>query len=163
MISEHSTREITAPRLHFPARRDYGARIVLLEHGMRLAVLKERRAGESRVAATPETVKKLKAMGLGVAVEAGAGLASGMSREAAGEFSFLLAIPAVAGALVLELKDFGELAGAVPAGALAVGSIAAFLAGLAALLLLLPLVRKGKLAWFAAYLVPAGILGLILL
>lgn len=44
---------------------------------MRLAVLKERRAGESRVAATPETVKKLKAMGLGVAVEAGAGLASG--------------------------------------------------------------------------------------
>ncbi len=44
---------------------------------MRLAVLKERRAGESRVAATPETAKKLKALGLDVAVEAGAGLASG--------------------------------------------------------------------------------------
>ncbi|MFL1462250.1 Re/Si-specific NAD(P)(+) transhydrogenase subunit alpha [Roseococcus sp. DSY-14] len=44
---------------------------------MRLAVLKERRAGESRVAATPETVKKLKSLGLDVAVEAGAGLASG--------------------------------------------------------------------------------------
>ena len=44
---------------------------------MRLAVLKERRPGESRVAATPETVKKLKALGLDVAVEAGAGLASG--------------------------------------------------------------------------------------
>lgn len=92
-----------------------------------------------------------------------AGLAAGMSREAAGEFSFLLAIPAVAGALVLELKDFGELAGTVPTAALAVGSIAAFVAGVAALLLLLPLVRKGKLAWFAAYLIPAGILGLILL
>lgn len=92
-----------------------------------------------------------------------AGLASGMSREAAGEFSFLLAIPAIAGALVLELKDFGELAGSVPASALAVGSIAAFASGVAALLLLLPLVRRGKLAWFAAYLVPAGILGLILL
>lgn len=92
-----------------------------------------------------------------------AGLASGMSREAAGEFSFLLAIPAIAGALILEIEDFGELSGAVPAEALAVGSVAAFVAGLAALLLLMPLVRKGKLAWFAAYLVPAGILGLILL
>jgi len=41
---------------------------------MRLAVLKERRAGESRVAATPDTVKKLIALGLTVAVETGAGL-----------------------------------------------------------------------------------------
>lgn len=40
---------------------------------MRLAVLKERRAAETRVAATPETVKKLIALGLTVAVEAGAG------------------------------------------------------------------------------------------
>lgn len=45
---------------------------------MRLAVLKERRAGETRVAATPETVKKLIGLGIDtVAVEAGAGLASG--------------------------------------------------------------------------------------
>jgi NAD(P) transhydrogenase subunit alpha len=40
---------------------------------MRLAVLKERRAGETRVAATPETVKKLVQLGLTVAVETGAG------------------------------------------------------------------------------------------
>ena len=40
---------------------------------MRLAVLKERRAAETRVAATPETVKKLVGLGLSVAVEAGAG------------------------------------------------------------------------------------------
>jgi len=40
---------------------------------MRLAVLKERRAAEARVAATPETVKRLIALGLTVAVEAGAG------------------------------------------------------------------------------------------
>jgi NAD(P) transhydrogenase subunit alpha len=40
---------------------------------MRLAVLKERRAGETRVAATPETVRKLVGLGLEVAVEAGAG------------------------------------------------------------------------------------------
>ncbi|WP_439577824.1 Re/Si-specific NAD(P)(+) transhydrogenase subunit alpha [Elioraea sp.] len=40
---------------------------------MRLAVLKERRPGEARVAATPDTVKKLLGLGLSVAVEAGAG------------------------------------------------------------------------------------------
>ena len=44
---------------------------------MRLAVLKESKAGETRVAATPETAKKLIALGLTVAVETGAGLASG--------------------------------------------------------------------------------------
>ena len=43
---------------------------------MRLAVLKERAAHETRVAATPDTVKKLVALGLTVAVEAGAGMAS---------------------------------------------------------------------------------------
>jgi NAD(P) transhydrogenase subunit alpha len=40
---------------------------------MRLAVLKEIRADETRVAATPETVKKLVALGLTVAVQSGAG------------------------------------------------------------------------------------------
>ncbi|HWA92948.1 MAG TPA: Re/Si-specific NAD(P)(+) transhydrogenase subunit alpha [Rhizomicrobium sp.] len=40
---------------------------------MKLAVLKERREGETRVAATPETVKKLKGLGLDVTVETGAG------------------------------------------------------------------------------------------
>jgi NAD(P) transhydrogenase subunit alpha len=40
---------------------------------MKLAILKERRAGEARVAATPESVKKLKGLGLEVIVESGAG------------------------------------------------------------------------------------------
>lgn len=43
---------------------------------MKLAVLKERHDGETRVAATPETVKKLTGLGFDVAIEAGAGLAS---------------------------------------------------------------------------------------
>ena len=41
-----------------------------------IAVTKERRAGETRVAAVPETVKKLIAAGYSVVVEAGAGLAA---------------------------------------------------------------------------------------
>ena len=40
---------------------------------MIIAIPKERRAGETRVAATPETVKKLKGLGLDVVVESGAG------------------------------------------------------------------------------------------
>ena len=40
---------------------------------MKLAILKERRAGEARVAATPETVKKLRGLKLDVTVESGAG------------------------------------------------------------------------------------------
>jgi NAD(P) transhydrogenase subunit alpha len=48
---------------------------------MRLAVLRERRAGEARVAATPDTVKKLIGLGLTVAVEAGAGLSAAISDE----------------------------------------------------------------------------------
>ena len=46
---------------------------------MRLAVLKERRGSETRVAATPDTVKKLVGLGLTVAVEAGAGLHAAIS------------------------------------------------------------------------------------
>ena len=47
--------------------------------------LKERRPAETRVAATPETVKKYLALGLTVAVEQGAGLASGIPDAAYAE------------------------------------------------------------------------------
>jgi H+-translocating NAD(P) transhydrogenase subunit alpha len=43
---------------------------------MKLAIPKERRPGEARVAATPDTIKKLKQLGLDVVVEAGAGTAA---------------------------------------------------------------------------------------
>ncbi len=46
---------------------------------MKIAVLKEGAPGETRVAATPETVKKLCALGAAVAVESGAGLAASIS------------------------------------------------------------------------------------
>lgn len=71
---------------------------------MRLAVLKERASGEARVAATPDTVKKLMALGLSVAVEAGAGLEASISDA---EYSVagaeIVADPAAA------LKDAGIL------------------------------------------------------
>jgi H+-translocating NAD(P) transhydrogenase subunit alpha len=52
---------------------------------MRLAVLKEHRAFETRVAATPDTVKRLVALGLTVAVETGAGASAAIPDA---EFAF---------------------------------------------------------------------------
>jgi H+-translocating NAD(P) transhydrogenase subunit alpha len=46
---------------------------------VKIAVLKETAAGETRVAASPETVKKYIALGASVAVEAGAGLSASVS------------------------------------------------------------------------------------
>lgn len=57
---------------------------------MKIAVLKERRPFEKRVAATPETVKKYRALGFEVVVESGCGV----------ESSFLDAHYAAAGAVV---------------------------------------------------------------
>ena len=49
---------------------------------MKIAILKERRPYETRVAATPETVKKLKALGADVTIEAGAGTAAAYTDQA---------------------------------------------------------------------------------
>ncbi|WP_267378751.1 MULTISPECIES: NAD(P) transhydrogenase subunit alpha [unclassified Sphingomonas] len=49
---------------------------------MRIAVLTERADGETRVAATPETVKKFIALGASVAVEAGAGTRAAIADDA---------------------------------------------------------------------------------
>ncbi len=49
---------------------------------MKLAIPKERRAHEWRVAATPDTVKKLVALGLDVVVESGAGLNAAITDDA---------------------------------------------------------------------------------
>ena len=71
---------------------------------MRLAVLKERRAYETRVAATPETVKRLIGLGLTVAIEAGAGAEAAIpDREfaAAGAVVAADATEALAGAQIV--------------------------------------------------------------
>lgn len=48
---------------------------------MKIGIVKERRAGEQRVAATPETVKKYVKLGLEVWVENDAGVAAGYPDE----------------------------------------------------------------------------------
>ena len=85
----------------------------------------------------------------------------GVTRELAGEFSFIASIPAILGAFLLELKDMGQLGSAVGPLPLAVGCATAFASGLLALALLMRLISRGKLGYFALYLIPLGILGLL--
>ncbi len=92
---------------------------------MRLAVLKERAAMETRVAASPDTVKKLVGMGLTVAIESGAGAASSLSDadfQAAGAEIAGDAGAALAGADIVFAVQVpaGDVLGHIPRGALLV-------------------------------------------
>ncbi|WP_018525659.1 undecaprenyl-diphosphate phosphatase [Alkalispirochaeta alkalica] len=92
-----------------------------------------------------------------------AALYSGISREEAGEFSFLLSIPAILGALVLEMRHLGELGEMVSPLAMAGGFLASLVFGFLSLSLLVRLIQGGKLWVFSFYLVPLGIWGLFAL
>ena len=89
------------------------------------------------------------------------GLLSGVNRTDAGEFSFIVSIPAIIGAFILELKDLGSVSSEIGAVPVAAGCITAFVVGYASLTWLMRIIRRGKLEWFACYLIPAGILGMI--
>ncbi len=72
------------------------------EVNMKIAVMKERRANERRVAATPETVKKFVGLGVDVVVEAGAG---GAAHIADSEFQEAGAVIAADAAVALTGAD----------------------------------------------------------
>lgn len=87
-----------------------------------------------------------------------------VSREEAARFSFLLSIPAIAGAAVLELKDVFEVGiSGSEIGILLVGFFAAFIIGYLAINFLLKVVQSGKFSWFAPYCALAGLTVLIFL
>jgi len=79
----------------------------------------------------------------------------GVDGETAARFSFLMAMPAIAGAALLSLKD----AGGLPTDDLTVwlaGTGVAFLVGLCAIRLLLGVIRRQRLIWFTIYCWLAG-------
>src|SRR5262245_430894 len=88
-----------------------------------------------------------------------AGLFRRMSRPAAATYSFLLAIPALAGAGAyygLKILKAGEGI-ALPAGHLVIGAAVSFGVGLVALSWLNQLLQHGKLHWFGWYSIALGI------
>jgi undecaprenyl-diphosphatase len=83
-----------------------------------------------------------------------AALALGLAPSAAFRFSFLLSLPAVAGAALLELGKPGALAGLSHVAWIGAGI--AFVAGLVALRLLRGLLAGGRFWLFGLYLIPLG-------
>ncbi|OGL95205.1 undecaprenyl-diphosphatase UppP [Candidatus Uhrbacteria bacterium RIFOXYB12_FULL_58_10] len=80
-----------------------------------------------------------------------AGLFTGLSREAAARFSFLLGIPAIAAAGASALLDVIDGAEPVAMLPLAVGFLAAFVFGILAIRLLLKILKTSTFVPFAVY------------
>ncbi len=99
-----------------------------------------------------------------------AGLLRKLRQEDAASFSFLLAIPAIAGATLLEIKDLleGLSAGGGPPsytssqlGLYLFGAFVSFIVGLVSLIYLLKWLKAGKLHYFGYWLLVIGTVVLI--
>jgi undecaprenyl-diphosphatase len=88
-----------------------------------------------------------------------ASIGTGLTRDRAGEISFLISIPAILAALVYDLKDLEVIA--VDPLVIAAGMITAFFVGLVSLILLLKIIKSGRFYVFSFYLIPLGIAFLI--
>ena len=90
-----------------------------------------------------------------------AGVLGKLRKADAAEFSFLLAIPAIGGAALLELKDMLKSSAAAYSSSdialYAVGFAASSIVGYAALAGLIAMLRRGKLGYFACYLYLAAL------
>ena len=93
------------------------------------------------------------------------GLWLGLKRESAGTFSFLLAIPIIAGASAYEIrKQLKEgLTDDQGWGMLILGALISFVVGYIALYWLTKFIEKGKFHMFAWWCIPLGIFSLIML
>ena len=85
------------------------------------------------------------------------GLISGVRREVIAQFSFLMVLVPILGETLLEIVggEFGS--SSVGALALVLGFISAFLSGLFACKVMVALVKKAKLSWFALYCLVAAV------
>lgn len=87
-----------------------------------------------------------------------AGLWLGLRPEAAATFSFLLSLPAVAGACVVELLKMLKHGGSsTPPDQLVIGTVVSFVVGIFALSWLLKWLKAGRFKDFAWWCIPLGI------
>jgi undecaprenyl-diphosphatase len=139
-----------------------------------VAILAIERLRKSVTVATVDDIPLVKAIGVGLfqvlailfpgTSRSGAtimgGLMLGMSRTAAAEFSFFLAIPAMLGASIVKLAKVRDDLAWSDAPVFAVGFVIAFLSALAVIKLLLSYVSRRSFAPFAWYRIAFG--GLLL-
>ena len=93
----------------------------------------------------------------------GAALFQGVNKDRAVKFSFLLALPAIFGATALKTVDLWRSPPSSSAFiSLFLGTMAAYISGYAAIKVLLKVVRRGKLCYFAFYCWAVGLMSLTL-
>jgi len=81
----------------------------------------------------------------------------------AARFSFLMVLPPIFGATLLEIKDYMEVSvvqESISIVALSAGFFAAFLTGLLACRWMIELVKKGKLFYFSLYCFAVGMIAI---
>lgn len=83
--------------------------------------------------------------------------------ERATDFSFLMLLPVVLGATLLKGIDLLRMPEALDVIPLVVGTVAAYMSGVLAIKLLLQIVQRGQLEYFAYYCFLVGLLGLWLI
>jgi len=86
-----------------------------------------------------------------------AGLLSGVKRDVIAQFSFLMVLVPILGETFLDLVGGEMAASSVGALSLALGFVAAFISGLFACRVMIALVRKASLRWFALYCAVVGL------
>ena len=87
-----------------------------------------------------------------------------MNKSEAAEFSFLLSVPAIVGATILEIPQIFNVPG--NAGLLPVylaGAVVSAVVGYLSIAFLLSVIKKGKFFYFGLYCVVIGLLGIFLL
>lgn len=91
------------------------------------------------------------------------GLFCKLNRLSAVRFSFLMSIPAILGALLIDIKDmFSAQTETLTLMPVAVGMITAAVSGYFSIKFLLKLVEKSRLSYFSIYCILAGIFAIIL-
>ena len=84
----------------------------------------------------------------------------GIPAKTAAEYSFLLSIPAILGAVALKIRDVGDTT--IPLYIVGAGMFAAFIVGYIALRLLLVVLNRGKFSMFSYYCIALGLVSLLI-
>ena len=91
-----------------------------------------------------------------------AGVNMGFDRNTMVEFSFMMSIPAVIGAVVMDLGDMAANFTLANIGPYIVGTVVAAVTGVASIKLVKYVAKKNKFGWFMWYCVAAGVLAMVL-
>ena len=83
----------------------------------------------------------------------------GLSPQVAAQYSFLLSVPAILGAVILKLRDIGEIT--IAPTVIVAGTLTSFIVGYIALRFLLAMLNRGRFSIFSYYCFALGIIAAV--